>query len=118
MGKRVLVIEDSPNVCEICVRVLIRAGFEVVSAATGQEALHHLKSTPAFDLAVIDFALPDISGLELADHIREKSPTIIISGYLSPEDRDNIAQIENCEVLLKPFRAEDLVAAVERTLNS
>lgn len=118
MSKRVLVIEDSPNVCEMCVRVLTRAGFEVVSATTGQEALQHLKSNPAFDLVVIDFALPDMSGLELADHVREKSPTIIISGYLSPDDRDSIAQIENCEVMLKPFRAEDLVAAVERTLSS
>ena len=117
MGKRVLVVEDSPNVCEMCVRVLTRAGFEVESAATGREALRLLRSSPAFDLAVIDFALPDISGLELIDHMRAQSPAIIISGYLSLEDRESIAQIERCEVLLKPFRTQDLIAAVERTLN-
>jgi DNA-binding response OmpR family regulator len=118
MGKRVLVVEDSPNVREMCVRVLTQAGFEVECAATGQGALRLLRSTPAFDLMVIDFALPDISGLELVDHLRAQSPAVIISGYLSPEDRENIAQIESCEVLLKPFRTQDLVAAVERTLNS
>jgi DNA-binding response OmpR family regulator len=117
MDKRVLVVEDSPNVCEMCVRILARAGFEVESAATGKEALQHLKSAPAFDLVVIDFALPDMSGLELADYVRATSPTVIISGYLSLNDRDNIAQIENCEVLLKPFREQDLVAAAKRTLN-
>jgi len=118
MDKRVLVIEDSPNVGDMCVRVLTRAGFEVESAATGQEALRLLRSAPAFDLVVIDFALPDMSGLELADYVRAQSPMIIISGYLSPEDRESIAQIESCEVLLKPFRTQDLIAAVGHTLNS
>lgn len=117
MAKRILVVEDSPNVCEMCVRILRRAGFEVTSAASGREALQLLQSSPPFDAAVIDFALPDMSGLELADLVRVNSPAIIISGYLSPDDRDNIAQIENCEVMLKPFQAQDLVAAVKRTLN-
>ncbi|MDY7040672.1 MAG: response regulator, partial [Chloroflexota bacterium] len=75
MGKRVLIIEDSPNVCEMCVRALTQAGFEVKSAAAGQEALRLLRSDPAFDLVVIDFALPDMSGLELADYARVQSPT-------------------------------------------
>jgi len=117
MSGKILFVEDSPNIRDMCVRILSNAGYEVESAATGQEAVRLLRSDPAFDLVVIDFALPDMSGLELIDHVRSRIPAIIISGYLSLQDRDSIATIEHCEVLLKPFQPQELIAAVERTLG-
>lgn len=72
---RVLVVEDEPEVCAIIESQISGAGYEVVTASTGREALSRLdEHTPA--VALVDLMLPDMNGIELIEQMRERRPDL------------------------------------------
>jgi PAS domain S-box-containing protein len=73
MGRRILVVDDDPGVCESCGEILEAAGSEVVMAASGREALVKLEAE-AFDLVLSDVVMPDTDGYELFQAVRERFP--------------------------------------------
>jgi len=70
---KILVIDDEPDIREILVRYLSTSGYDVVAAADGQEALV-LAEVEDFALALVDFRMPGMSGLELLAELKRLDP--------------------------------------------
>lgn len=82
----ILVVDDDPGMLETLGDVLAREGHRVHAADRGSVALTRLAQSPPVDVAIVDFKLPDISGLELLNKLKAGSPeteVILITGYAS-----------------------------------
>ena len=117
MGERILLVDDSPDVTRVCVQILSEEGFEVDVAHRGRQALSMLKEKGDYDILIVDFALPDVSGLDLLHSLERNIPAIFISGYLSEKEMSTVSRLEGLAVLTKPFPITALVAAVKRVLR-
>ena len=117
MGERILLVDDSPDVTRLCAQILSDAGFEVDVAHQGRQALSMLKERDDYDVLIVDFALPDVSGLDLLHSLERDIPAIFISGYLTKKEMNTVSRREGLAVLTKPFSITALVAAVKRVLR-
>jgi len=117
MGERILLVDDSPDVTRVCTQILRDEGFEVDVAHQGRQALRMLKEKEDYDVLIVDFALPDVSGLDLLHSLERDIPAIFISGYLTEKEMKTISRRESLAVLMKPFPITALVAAVKRVLR-
>ena len=115
-GRRVLVVEDSEAVRHFAVRILERAGYEVAAAGEGARAVE-LGRAEHFDLVLTDLVLPSMQGDQVAAELRQANPQLRIV-YMSGYGERLISEPSQRVVYLpKPFSAEDLLAAVERSLT-
>jgi CheY-like chemotaxis protein len=115
----VLVVDDQEEVREVTVGQLEALGCQVVQAASGRTALDLLGGNcAAIDLLMADYAMPGMSGIELARAVRAKCPNlpvIIVSGYVDTSGFDG--EIKNATFFKKPYRMKELAAAVEYALR-
>jgi PAS domain S-box-containing protein len=112
----VLVIDDDPDVREYVVASLEEQGFDVREANEGPEGLR-IFSGQTFDLVVLDFIMPGMSGAEVASRIRvhrPEQPILFVSGYSETEAVRRVAP--DAPLLAKPFRTEALLKAVKAAL--
>ena len=86
--KKVLILEDEVSIRSFVVINLNRAGYEVIEAGTGMEALEKLKEHPDVGVAILDIMLPDIDGFEVCRNIRatDKKIGIIMLTASKPGD--------------------------------
>ena len=115
----VLVVEDDLHACDLFELCLSRRGHSVVTASTGRQAIKLIDAHP-FDAIVADVLLPDGDGIDVLNHIREtKKPlrVVAVSGggkYVSSVYCRDLALATGAHAaLLKPFKGDELVAAVE-----
>lgn len=116
--KRVLVVDDEGEICQMLTRLLSGEGYQVSVALDGRTALE-LSAEAGFDLAITDLGMPDMSGWELADALRRQSPgtrVLMVSGWELDVDRVSLAEYNVREVLHKPFEMRALLDAVGRCL--
>jgi DNA-binding response OmpR family regulator len=114
----VLVVEDEPSIAEVVALYLHRAGFEVLSAGDGEEALELLaQATP--DLVVLDLMLPKIDGYEVTRRLRARGDTPIIMLTARKSEAERIAGLEMGadDYVVKPFSAQELVSRVRAVLR-
>jgi CheY-like chemotaxis protein len=106
-----LLVEDEPALRELSARVLENAGFLVLSAADGEEALERLGTLPSPPhVLVTDVMMPRMTGRELATRVRDSHPTVqilFVSGF-SPEELVPVGEA----FLPKPFTVDQLITAV------
>jgi two-component system, NtrC family, response regulator HydG len=101
----VLVIDDDPGICQIVQRMLSDEQCKVQTKQSVGDALRAIEQK-AFDAYVIDFKLPDGSGLDVAEKIRSKgdaSPIILMSGYDPSAVALRAEKLGISEFLEKPF---------------
>ncbi len=117
-GETLLVVEDEPAVLQLVVRMLRRNGYSVIAAPTGTQALA-LAAEHDFDMLLTDVVMPEISGLELAERIRQLRPAasiLFMSGY-SPDlfggKRD---MAEGITLLQKPFTEQALLEGIRTAM--
>jgi len=111
---KLMIVDDDPEVRIIVAEFLRDFGYQVLQATGGAEALELLAQTPDLRMIITDIRMPDMSGIELADHATRRQhdlKIILISGYFVSQ------QVER-RFLRKPFRMRDLEAAVRDELNS
>ena len=116
----VLVVEDEPVVREITRQVLENAGYQVLAAGSPSDALllsgHY---TRKIDLLLTDVVMPEMNGMDLADHLRKLQPglvTVFMSGYADVD----VARKATAELALhiqKPFTANFLLARIAHALT-
>src|SRR3981081_2904962 len=114
---RVLVVDDDKAVLKSTVRMLDCLGYQTASAESGTEALRVLASNQEIDLVLADFAMPEMSGGELAKVIcamRPTLPVILITGY---SDVDVLKEFNDLRIILKPFTEDDLVNTISAALG-
>ena len=114
---RVLVVDDDKAVLKSTVRMLDCLGHATASAESGTEALRVLASNQEIDLVLADFAMPEMSGGELAKVIcamRPTLPVILITGY---SDLDVLKEFNDLRIILKPFTEDDLVNTISAALG-
>jgi two-component system chemotaxis response regulator CheY len=120
--KRILVVEDS-SMTRSMIRALAEdiAPVETVEAGTGFEALR-LLPTLDFELVITDINMPDINGLELINFIKKDEryrsiPLLIVSSERSEEDKRRGMNLGADAYVTKPFKAEELQAAIRALLK-
>jgi CheY-like chemotaxis protein len=111
----VLVADDNEVAQRLCKRVLEKAGYPVLIAADGLQAVEiALTQHPA--MILMDVAMPGIDGLEAMRRIKAEAaamPIVIASAHSMSSDRDRFLAAGADDVLSKPFRLADLIAIVE-----
>ena len=115
-NETILVVDDDRAVREIIVDVLTSAGYDVVDAASGREAVARAEGR-RIDLLLTDLVLPGIGGPQLAAELgrsRPGLPVVFMSGY--SEDTGPAESVRGAAFLQKPFAGSALVAAVRKAL--
>lgn len=110
MSKRILVVDDEPNVRLNYRMTLETEGFTVVEANCGSAALDQLSSA-VFDLAILDMRMPEMDGLDLLDEMRARgyaTPTVIITAYGSIPHAVRALKLGAIDFLKKPMTPESL----------
>jgi DNA-binding response OmpR family regulator len=116
---RILVVDDDPDVLELLTDALNIENFEVRSSLDGDAAMIEIASHE-FDLLVLDWMLPTISGLELCKHYRKvggKSPVMILTGKANVKDKVSGLAGGADDYVTKPFQVEELLARVKALLR-
>lgn len=116
-----LVVDDEPSVRAVSRALLYRRGFTVTEAEGGRDAVAMVTADPTrFRLVLLDLTMPDMGGEETFRELRRAAPqlkVIIMSGYNEQEVTRQFVGRGLAAFLQKPFRAEELDAAVRRVLD-
>jgi DNA-binding response OmpR family regulator len=111
---RALIIDDEPAICHMLTAVLKRSGWEVSTAATGEDALEVL-TWEQFDALLIDKNLPGIDGVEVVRRVREsdqRTVCIMITGYANTESAKETLNLGVDAYIQKPV--DNVLALVDR----
>ena len=121
MPATILVVEDEPAILELISASLRHAGHAVISAESAEEALRLIGSSLP-DLALIDWMLPGVSGIELARRIRiaertRNLPVIMLTAR--GEEHDKVAGLEAGadDYMTKPFSTRELISRIKAVLR-
>jgi DNA-binding NtrC family response regulator len=115
---RILVVDDDDAVRSVLTESLSALGYDVIQAQNGKKALEILRKVPV-DLAMIDFAMPEMNGAAVAvaaSELREGLRLMFVSGY-SDTSAIEAAVGSDVTLLKKPFTIDELQAAVEECLQ-
>ncbi len=117
----ILLVEDEPEIREMLCFTLCRAGYDVVEAETGEQALQRFDGRPP-DLVIIDWMLPGISGTELARRLRRDELTAdlpLIMLTARGEESDKLKGFDSGidDYITKPFSPRELIARVKALLR-
>src|SRR5579884_1755756 len=117
-GARILVVDDEPQILRSLRTSLTAGGYEVQTAASGEESLRLLEARLP-DLVLLDLMLPGISGLDVCRAIRARSSVPIIVLSARGEERDKVAALDlgADDYLTKPFGIEELLARIRVALR-
>lgn len=116
---RILLAEDDESMRAYLARALERSGYEVVAVATGAQAVPYINSD-RFDLLLTDIVMPEMDGIELAQHAAAVAPDMrimFITGFAAVTLKAGKA-VPQAKVLSKPFHLRELVLEVERMFGT
>jgi len=119
---KVLVVDDSLSVRKVVQRALESRRIEVLSAASGNEALEQI-GRDAPDLIVCDVIMPDMDGYQICDFVKKhptlsRTPVLLISGIVNGTVLERAAKVRSDDVMRKPFAAEELLQRIESFLGA
>jgi DNA-binding response OmpR family regulator len=116
--RRILVVEDDPNVADVVSRYLEREGFVVEIVGDGPTAVSRASSEPP-DLMVLDLMLPGFDGLEVFRRVRAAAPVPVIMLTARGDESDRVAGLElgADDYVAKPFSPRELTARVRSVLR-
>ena len=118
MPKKILIVDDEPQIVEICRDYLKAAGYETVTASNGSQALA-LARREKPDLIVLDLMMPEMDGLDVTREIRRASDVPIIMLTARVEETDKLIGLElgADDYITKPFSPRELVARIRVVLH-
>jgi len=106
----VLVVDHDPVYVSVTASTLLDAGFKALTATTAQEAMQHFKVAKP-DIVLLDYLIPDETGLELLRHIKESCPELPVVIVTSLWDKDAAAEARAAgavDYIVKPVSADTL----------
>ena len=118
MAKRILLVDDEPLIIKGLRFTLEQEGYEILTAADGEEALEVFHSEPV-DLVLLDVMLPKLDGIQVCQRIRETSNVPILMLTAKGEDMDKILGLEYGadDYMTKPFNILEVKARIKTVLR-
>lgn len=121
MGKKILIVDDEPDIVKIVAFRLKKCNYDVFCAFDGNEALQLINKIKP-DLILLDILLPDINGYELCKTLRRSGefktiPIIFLTASTSESIETQTVQCCGNDYLIKPFEPEELYAKVKRLIG-
>ena len=111
MAKTIMVVDDSAPVRQQVGMALRQAGFEVVEAVDGLDAIERLKTTPCA-MAVCDVNMPRMNGIEFLEKVGKTLPVVMLTTEGHPDVKKKAKEAGAKGWIIKPFKPELLVEAV------
>ena len=114
--RKVLVVDDDPVVARSFDRVLSGKGYAVITASSGQEALNKIENEE-YDVVFTDIKMPGMSGLEMAEQVKQRRPwlpVVIVTGYGSPGNEARAEAAGVSSFLRKPLSPEMIEDSAEK----
>ncbi len=121
MATRILVVDDEPDLLELVRFNLAQEGFDVETAASGEDALARIRRSPP-DLLILDLLLPDVAGTEICRRLRgdaslRELPVIMLTARSEEIDRVVGLELGADDYVTKPFSPRELVLRVRAVLR-
>ena len=118
MSEKILIVDDEQEIADLVALYLENENFEVYKYYTAEDALKYIK-TETFDLAILDIMLPNISGLQICQKIRERYcfPVIMLTAKSQEIDKITGLTLGADDYITKPFLPLELVARVKAQLR-
>jgi PAS domain S-box-containing protein len=116
---RILIVDDDQGTRKVLGLIFGKKGYEIETAATGQEAMKKAQDRP-FNAALVDLRLPDVEGLELLAPLREMQPgiaLIMITGHASVQTAVQALDEGASAYITKPLRADEVLTRVKDALE-
>ena len=122
MKKRILIVDDEPNLAFLLAENLVDLGpdYEIEVCNSSADALALNKARP-FDLVITDLMMPDINGLALTKYLIQQQPEIkliLITAYGNEDIAMKAQKLGISRYITKPFEMEDMLEAVQSALNT
>ena len=113
----VLVVDDSPTIRKFLTLTLEEAGYQVLQAQDGQEAIEQLQQHSTLKLVICDVEMPNLDGFEFLSRYRQdpllaKVPVVMLSNWDSPEYRQRAMQLEAAAYFTKPYAKQEFLVAL------
>lgn len=120
MSKKILVIDDDPNIVELLKRRLTASQYIVVTASNGEEGLQQVSAEKP-DLIIVDVLMPKMDGYTFVRTLRRDDeyrglPVIVLTAKDKMKDLFELEGVK--DYIVKPYRPEDLMEKVKRNLAS
>lgn len=118
--KKILIIDDEPEILELISRCVEAGGYQVISADTGAKALHKAK-TESPDLIILDMMLPDVQGSNICAQLKSDPkyqfiPIILLTARDRDYDRDIGMAVKADAYITKPFQHDFLMSKIKELL--
>ena len=122
MPHSILSVDDERDVTELLRFHLTKAGYEVMTASSGREAIETIRCRRP-DLVLLDLMLPDIDGFGVCEILRRNAataatPIIVLSAWATDDARNIGMELGALDYVTKPFSPRDLVERVDRLFRS
>jgi signal transduction histidine kinase/CheY-like chemotaxis protein len=117
--KIILLADDEVMLRDLLAELLESYGYNIIKVSTGMEAVKILTEEIKVDLAIIDYSMPEMNGLECIEKIRDlkiKIPIILSSGSLSMGEKIDREKIKINSVLPKPYEFETMLATIQKLI--
>ena len=120
-SKRILVVDDEPDILLLVKKILETAGYYVDTASTGHEALEKVRKVSP-NLIVLDLMLPGLDGYQICGILRHdrfsmKIPILILTARAQPKDYELGMKVGANAYMTKPFEPPALLMKIEELLN-
>ncbi len=118
-NEKIIIVDDEPDVLDLCKRILDVKGYQIKTAHSGQEVIA-LAQKEQFDLLLTDIRMPGMSGLEVAQAVKQFSPYIIcvtMTGFSTMDMAIEALKLGVDEFVLKPFSPQELSTTVAKALE-
>ena len=117
--QRILLVDDDLSILRVFKGILEKEGYAVETAETGKDALKKIKKAK-FNVCIVDVKLPDMDGTELLLKIPNdpKIIKIVVTGFSTIEAGKKAADYGADDFLVKPVKAEELIATVQEKLGA
>jgi two-component system, chemotaxis family, chemotaxis protein CheY len=122
MSKKILIVDDSFSIRSISSVTLRKAGYEIIEASDGQDALDKIQAQRRIDLVITDLVMPRMGGLELVKLLKGTTaarfaPVVIVTTESAKAKKDEARAVGVLAWLTKPFEPKQLLATVESLLR-
>ena len=122
MAKKILIVDDEPDVLKVAVGRLKKAGYDTIQAVNGQEGLDAIRGKKP-DLVLLDLAMPGINGYEVCrqakgDEATKDIPIILFTASIATKTIDEkVKELGADDFIIKPFNHEELLEKIGRVLT-